>query len=915
MAAVWTRSGCGKGRVAGRGDQSLYDAFLSYSHATDGRLAPALQEGLHTLAKPWYRRRALRIFRDKTTLSATPALWPSIEGALRDSRFFILLVSPEAGASPWVEKEVQWWRQNRSSDLTLLGLTAGKLAWDPASRDFTRGSCVPASLRNWFSSEPLWVDLGWAREEVHVSLRNARFRDCVAEVAAPLHGVPKDELVGEDIRQHRRTRRVAWGAGIALTALSVASTTTGILALVSRNAAIRQRNTAQSRELASEAKALLKSGSQRAFPVAVEAARRARTSEAEEALRATLRTPGRGGAYTGQGAVTALAYDPRNDIVATGGSDGTLRFWDEAGNPRGSPVRSGQGAVRSIAFSPRGDRLATAGDDGSFRLWDAHRNPVGGAVRLPKDRIVSLSFSPRGDHLVVFGDRGSISVRDYDGEPIGRVVASGQGSIMSVAFSPRGDRLITGGFDGTLRIRGPSGRSVGPPLVAAGRRRIGVRTTVDSLAFSPRGDIFAAGDGGGGLRLWDASRRPVGRVRATGLEDVVQLAFDPNGRRVALGGANGIVELRDSRGHLVGQPINSHQGVLSGLAFDRRGDSFVTGGADGTFRTWSVDGFRTGPLPTGQQLVDTSAVSARGNRIVTQGTGGAGRLRDAEGRPVGPPIPLGGSGLGSGAAALAFTEQGDRLVAAGNDGKLRYWDTSGRLLRAPVRTGQTLTSLVLSPDNTRIVTGGDDGILRFWDLDGRSAAPRVRTGQEPIYCLAFSPRGDQLVTATSDRLQLRDSQDGAIRANIAGNQRGVAAAAFAPGGDLLVTGGGDGTFRLWDGDGRPIGGPIQTGQDTIDSVAFTPRGNRFVTAGSGTLRLWSVDGRPVGSPIRVASPFDHLGLAFDLRRNRLVITNSGHSFATREVPAAESAGSLQFLTPLYWEDLQGLQAIAERWAH
>ena len=43
-------------------------------------------------------------------------------------------------------------------------------------------------------------------------MRNPRFRDGVGELAAPMHGVPKDELVGEDISQHRRTLRLARGA-------------------------------------------------------------------------------------------------------------------------------------------------------------------------------------------------------------------------------------------------------------------------------------------------------------------------------------------------------------------------------------------------------------------------------------------------------------------------------------------------------------------------------------------------------------------------------------------------------------------------------------------------------------------------------------------------------------------------------
>ena len=34
-----------------------YAAFISYSHAVDGKLAPAIHMALQRFAKPWYRRR------------------------------------------------------------------------------------------------------------------------------------------------------------------------------------------------------------------------------------------------------------------------------------------------------------------------------------------------------------------------------------------------------------------------------------------------------------------------------------------------------------------------------------------------------------------------------------------------------------------------------------------------------------------------------------------------------------------------------------------------------------------------------------------------------------------------------------------------------------------------------------------
>ena len=62
-----------------------YKAFISYSHAADARLAPALDSALRRIGKPWYRPAPFRIFLDQFALSANPALWHVIEAALASS--------------------------------------------------------------------------------------------------------------------------------------------------------------------------------------------------------------------------------------------------------------------------------------------------------------------------------------------------------------------------------------------------------------------------------------------------------------------------------------------------------------------------------------------------------------------------------------------------------------------------------------------------------------------------------------------------------------------------------------------------------------------------------------------------------------------------------------------------------------
>jgi hypothetical protein len=145
----------------------MYAAFMSYSRAVDGKLAPALRSGLHQFAKPWYRLRALRVFRDDASLSANPGLWPSIQTALDRSEFFILLASPEAARSAWVARETEYWIVHKPLNKLLIALTGGDIMWNPSAGDFDKNetTALPAALRGRFAQEPRYVDLRWARTE------------------------------------------------------------------------------------------------------------------------------------------------------------------------------------------------------------------------------------------------------------------------------------------------------------------------------------------------------------------------------------------------------------------------------------------------------------------------------------------------------------------------------------------------------------------------------------------------------------------------------------------------------------------------------------------------------------------------------------------------------------------------------
>ena len=145
-------------------------------------------------------------------MSATPSLWPSIEQALGNSRFLILLASPEAAASPWVNKEISFWLDHKSADTLLIALTDGELAWDNAVGDFVwrEGMPLPPVLTGRFATEPKWVDLRAYRDGADP--RDARFIEAGADFAAAIHGLPKEDLLSQEVRQQRRALTLAWSA-------------------------------------------------------------------------------------------------------------------------------------------------------------------------------------------------------------------------------------------------------------------------------------------------------------------------------------------------------------------------------------------------------------------------------------------------------------------------------------------------------------------------------------------------------------------------------------------------------------------------------------------------------------------------------------------------------------------------------
>ena len=412
-----------------------FAAFISYRHSGDARVAAAIQSGLQRLAKPWHKRRALKVFRDQTNLGASPGLWPSIEAALRESQWFVLMASPESAASSWVRQEIDWWLAHRSIEQLIIVVTGGELGWDASRCEFDaeRSSALPPNLLGRFKDEPLFVDLRWARSQTQLKLSSERFRASILDIATPLHGKAKDDIDAEDLRAHRRSRRFAFGGVAVLAGLSAGLAAIAYFAVGQRNLAVSRIDSALAGRLAAQAGASQDkepSLVERNTLLAVEAMRRKPSLEAATALRAGMSLlPVPLGRVLHARAPSALLLSNDGSLLAVASEDGSRSLVLVIDTASGAEVLrlpmaaeiaglSFSATARMLAILPRPQRAERPGPaaQGDIEVWDLERKRL--ERRLPAEGLVTtIALSPDGRWL---------ATGDELGRAVVRTVASGQ---------------------------------------------------------------------------------------------------------------------------------------------------------------------------------------------------------------------------------------------------------------------------------------------------------------------------------------------------------------------------------------------------------------------------------------------------------------------------------------------------------
>lgn len=176
------------------------------------------------------------IFRDREDLSSAGQLGPQIEAALADSEALVVVCSPEAARSPFVESEVLAFKRGGRGDRIYAFIVAG----EPNSGD--EQECFPNALRFELGADgrlstnpdnPLAADARDGKDGKGL----ARMK-----LLAGLFGLPLDTLRQREAqRRHRRMLAVT----VASVAAMLLTSFLAVQAIVARNAAERRQKQAE----------------------------------------------------------------------------------------------------------------------------------------------------------------------------------------------------------------------------------------------------------------------------------------------------------------------------------------------------------------------------------------------------------------------------------------------------------------------------------------------------------------------------------------------------------------------------------------------------------------------------------------------------------------------------------------------
>ncbi len=300
--------------------------------------------------------------------------------------------------------------------------------------------------------------------------------------------------------------------------------------------------------------------------------------------------------------IYAIALHSSQRLLASGHEDQTIKLFDfdgaaihakEPATPQGEPfrvLRGHQGRVLSVDFSPTGHLLASAGTDRTIKLWDSDTGNLLQTLQGHQSWVWAIAFHPQGHLLASASYDQTVKLWDVATGECQQTLQGHDSSVLAVAFSPDGQWLASGGYNQTIKLWEVTTGKCRHSWQAHGNR-------VWAVAFSPDSRYLATGGDDGTIQVWNIATGEHEKALAGHTDQVLSLAFSPvrkaspegNGGTLYSGGADKTINIWNLETGDCTATLTGHQSWVWSLQYDPESSMLLSAGQDETIRYWSAE--------------------------------------------------------------------------------------------------------------------------------------------------------------------------------------------------------------------------------------------------------------------------------------------------------------------------------------